>query len=543
MVAPAPDRRARRPAAGAPSRRAAPTPTGHSTPVRPGAGGQRRRPAGRRRGLVARPARRPRHAPDRAPAGWCAPCGPTPSPSPSSTRTAAATRRASCTAGGIYEAAAAAAARRLPHRGRPTRDGQGGTNTYTVDDPYRWMPTVGELDEHLIREGRHERLWEVLGAHVRRYDTPRGTVEGVSFAVWAPNARGVKVTGDFDYWQARAYPMRSLGSSGVWEIFIPGVQVGSRYRYHVLGADGTWREKSDPMAFATEVPPLNASVVTESALRVGRRRVAGRAGGRRLARAADERLRGARRLLAAGPVLPPAGRRARRLRGRGRLHPHRVHAAGRAPLRRLLGLPGHLVLRADRAVRHPGRPALPRRPRPPGRHRRHRRLGAGALPEGRLGAGPVRRHPALRARRPPARRAAGLGHVRLRLRPPRGAQLPRRQRAVLVQGVPRRRHPRRRGRLDALPRLLPRRLGAQHPRRPGEPRGGGVPAGDERDRLPRGPRRGDDRRGVDRLAGRHPADAPRRPGLRLQVEHGLDARLAGLHAASSRCTAATTTAS
>ena len=127
------------------------------------------------------------------------------------------------------------------------------------------MPTLGELDQHLIREGRHERLWEVLGSHVRRYDTPRGTVEGVSFAVWAPSARGVKVTGDFDYWEARAYPMRSLGSSGIWEIFIPGVQVGSRYRYHVLGADGTWREKSDPLAFATEVPPLNASVVTESA--------------------------------------------------------------------------------------------------------------------------------------------------------------------------------------------------------------------------------------------------------------------------------------
>ena len=165
--------------------------------------------------------------------------------------------------GGIYEAL-------LPQQPGDYRmevtygDGQAGTNTFTVDDPYRWMPTLGELDQHLIREGRHERLWDVLGAHVRRYETPRGTVEGVSFAVWAPNARGVKVTGDFDYWGARAYPMRSLGSSGVWEIYIPGVQVGSRYRYHVLGADGTWREKSDPMAFATEVPPLNASVVTES---------------------------------------------------------------------------------------------------------------------------------------------------------------------------------------------------------------------------------------------------------------------------------------
>jgi 1,4-alpha-glucan branching enzyme len=166
--------------------------------------------------------------------------------------------------GGIYEA-------RLPHQPGDYRievvyrDAQGGTTSYVVDDPYRWLPTLGELDQHLIREGRHERLWDVLGAHVRRYETPRGTVEGVSFAVWAPNARGVKVTGDFDYWEARAYPMRSLGSSGVWEIFIPGVQVGSRYRFHVLGADGTWREKSDPMAFATEVPPLNASIVTESA--------------------------------------------------------------------------------------------------------------------------------------------------------------------------------------------------------------------------------------------------------------------------------------
>ncbi|HYX95830.1 MAG TPA: 1,4-alpha-glucan branching enzyme, partial [Geodermatophilus sp.] len=101
-------------------------------------------------------------------------------------------------------------------------DGADSTNTFVVDDPYRWLPTVGELDQHLIREGRHERLWEVLGSHVRRYDTPRGPVEGVSFAVWAPNAQGVRVTGDFDYWQARAYPMRSLGSSGVWEVFIPG---------------------------------------------------------------------------------------------------------------------------------------------------------------------------------------------------------------------------------------------------------------------------------------------------------------------------------
>src|SRR5439155_4127522 len=70
--------------------------------------------------------------------------------------------------------------------------------TYRVDDPYRWLPTLGEMDLHLIGEGRHENLWDVLGAHVRSYETPGGVVTGASFAVWAPNARGVRVAGDFD---------------------------------------------------------------------------------------------------------------------------------------------------------------------------------------------------------------------------------------------------------------------------------------------------------------------------------------------------------
>ena len=140
------------------------------------------------------------------------------------------------------------------------------------------MPTLGELDQHLIREGRHERLWDVLGAHVRRYETPRGTVEGVSFAVWAPNARGVKVTGDFDYWEARAYPMRSLGSSGVWEIFIPGVQVGSRYRYHVLGADGDVAGEVRPAGVRHRGAAAQRLGRHRVGLRVGRRRLAGRAG-------------------------------------------------------------------------------------------------------------------------------------------------------------------------------------------------------------------------------------------------------------------------
>jgi 1,4-alpha-glucan branching enzyme len=136
-----------------------------------------------------------------------------------------------------------------------------GAQTHTVDDPYRWLPTLGEVDLHLIGEGRHENLWSVLGAHVRSYDTPGGPVGGTSFAVWAPNAQGVRVAGDFDYWDGRALPMRSLGSSGVWEIFVPDVGDGCRYKYHILGQDGVWREKADPMAFACEAPPATASIV------------------------------------------------------------------------------------------------------------------------------------------------------------------------------------------------------------------------------------------------------------------------------------------
>ncbi|MCY7364546.1 MAG: 1,4-alpha-glucan branching protein GlgB [Frankiaceae bacterium] len=137
-------------------------------------------------------------------------------------------------------------------------------STYPADDPYRYLPTLGEVDLHLIGEGRHEELWTVLGAHVRRYDSPTGPVSGTSFAVWAPNARGVRVIGDFNGWDGRSHPMRALGSSGVWELFVPDIGAGTHYKLAVLGADSTWREKADPMARRTEVPPLTASVVDES---------------------------------------------------------------------------------------------------------------------------------------------------------------------------------------------------------------------------------------------------------------------------------------
>ncbi|XVX21411.1 1,4-alpha-glucan branching protein GlgB [Actinomycetota bacterium] len=132
------------------------------------------------------------------------------------------------------------------------------------DDPYRFAPTLGEVDRHLINEGRHEQLWTVLGAHVRSYDGPMGSVTGTSFAVWAPRAKAVHVVGDFNGWDGLAHPMRLLGDSGVWELFIPGVGEGTIYRYRILGADDVSRDKSDPMARRTECPPANASVVTHS---------------------------------------------------------------------------------------------------------------------------------------------------------------------------------------------------------------------------------------------------------------------------------------
>jgi len=132
------------------------------------------------------------------------------------------------------------------------------------DDPYRFQPTLGDIDIHLISEGRHEQLWEVLGAHVRRYDGPLGEVVGTSFAVWAPRARAVRVIGDFNDWDGSGHAMRLLGTSGIWELFVPGVGEGSAYKYEIRGADDQVRAKADPLARSSEVPPRTASVVTES---------------------------------------------------------------------------------------------------------------------------------------------------------------------------------------------------------------------------------------------------------------------------------------
>jgi len=139
-----------------------------------------------------------------------------------------------------------------------------GETETTLDDPYRFLPTLGQLDLHLVSEGRHEQLWRVLGANLRSFPSVLGEVHGTAFAVWAPNARAVRVVGDFNHWQGASHAMRSLGSSGVWELFVPGVGPGARYKFEILGPDGSLRQKADPLAKWAEVPPATASVVVGS---------------------------------------------------------------------------------------------------------------------------------------------------------------------------------------------------------------------------------------------------------------------------------------
>ncbi len=131
---------------------------------------------------------------------------------------------------------------------------------FEIVDPYAFLPTLGELDLYLWSEQKHERAYDKLGAHVREIDG----VTGVSFAVWAPTARGVSVAGDFNYWDGRLHMMRVLGSSGVWEIFIPGVTPGAAYKYEIRTHDGSLLLKADPFGQLMETPPATASRVWQS---------------------------------------------------------------------------------------------------------------------------------------------------------------------------------------------------------------------------------------------------------------------------------------
>ncbi|MCX8100885.1 MAG: 1,4-alpha-glucan branching protein GlgB [Geminicoccaceae bacterium] len=142
----------------------------------------------------------------------------------------------------------------LAYRLRARREGW----SWELEDPYRFGPVLGELDEYLLREGTHRRLWETLGAHPRVHE---GTA-GIAFAVWAPNASRVAVVGDFNGWDGRVHPMRKRLASGVWELFLPAVPEGARYKYELKDRDGRLLPlKADPFGTAMELRPGTASIV------------------------------------------------------------------------------------------------------------------------------------------------------------------------------------------------------------------------------------------------------------------------------------------
>ena len=229
-------------------------------------------------------------------------------------------------------------------------------DTYRLRDPYSFLPTLGELDIHLAGEGRHEELYERLGAHPRELNG----VGGVAFAVWAPNAASVSVVGDFNGWDGRLHPMRSLGSSGHLGAVRPGR--GGGHAVQVRAPDARrakLRLKADPLAFRTEKPPANASVVFRPQYEWGddawlaRRREVG------AAERPGLHLRGAPRLVAAEPrrrqpARSPTGRLAEELAeyatDMGFTHVELLPVMEH-PYAAVVGLPGDGLLRADRALR------------------------------------------------------------------------------------------------------------------------------------------------------------------------------------------------
>ena len=259
-----------------------------------------------------------------------------------------------------------------------------------VDDPYRYGRVITDYDLYLFGEGNHTRIHDKLGAHPMTI----GSTEGVHFAVWAPNATRASVVGDFNDWDGRVHPMRLLGVSGVWEIFIPAGRLGHRYKFELRTRTGEILIKADPFGFQFEVPPLSASIVSQPAHAWGdagwmdRRADAGSWFDRPMAiyevhlgswaRVPDEGEGRGDRYLTYREL---AERLIPYVKEMGYTHiellPVMEHPFG------FVGLSGHGLLCADQPLRHAVGLQGVRRRLPSTRHRRHPRLGAGPLPEGR----------------------------------------------------------------------------------------------------------------------------------------------------------------
>ncbi len=406
--------------------------------------------------------------------------------------------------GGVFEGVVDEAELPLPYQ---LEIDYGDAGTYTIHDPYSFLPTLGELDLYLIGEGRHEQIYEKLGSHPMEHQD----VIGTAFAVWAPSARAVSVVGDFNSWDGRLHAMRSLGSSGVWELFLPEVGSGVRYKYEILGADGELVLKADPYAQETEVPPKTASVVFRSDHEWS-----------------EEDARWLSRRGEANPLTGPVSIyevhlgswRLNSLEGnRSLFYPELADEL--AAYAKDMGFT-HVELMPVMAHPFTGswgyqvtgyyaptpRYGTPDEVRAFVQRLHENDVGVildwvpGPLPPGPVRAGPIRRHGPVRARRPSAWRAPRLGHAGVQPGSARGAQLPDLQRPVLAARVPRGRDPGGRCGLDAVPGLLaPRgRVGAQPLRRPGGPGRGGLPQAAQRGDLRPGGGHHLRGRGVDGVA-------------------------------------------
>ncbi len=350
-----------------------------------------------------------------------------------------------------------------------------------IDDPYRYGQVMGELDLHLFGEGTHYRAFEKLGSRPLTIGQSTGTF----FAVWAPNADRVSVVGDFNRWHGLAHPMRRLVPNGIWELFIPGLGPGERYKYELRPRfSSAPMLKSDPYAFEFETPPATA-VAHERAesLRLARCRM-GRGPGTLecAARQAGVDLRGPRRVVGSRPRrgtplahVPRDGGAARAVREGHGVHAHRAAADSRASLRRARG-----------AIRSPAssrRRAVTARPTTSS--------GSSTSAIATASASSSTGCPATSPRmRTASRRFDGTalyehedprlgehqdwGTLIFNYGRTRGPQLPREQRALLDRGVSPRRPARRRGGVDAVSRLLTlrRAVDPQPSRRTREPRGG-----------------------------------------------------------------------
>ncbi|MEM6594865.1 MAG: 1,4-alpha-glucan branching protein GlgB [Pseudomonadota bacterium] len=158
--------------------------------------------------------------------------------------------------GGVFAARIPRRKKRFDYILRLTR----GDESWEERDAYSFGPRLGDLDEYLLAEGTHGALWDALGAHVGQHES----VDGIHFAVWAPNAARVSVVGDFNGWDGRRHVMRRRGSTGIHEIFLPGLGDGTVYKYEVLDAGKNLLPlKADPVGFGAELPPRTASVVRD----------------------------------------------------------------------------------------------------------------------------------------------------------------------------------------------------------------------------------------------------------------------------------------